>query len=102
MTKYIHKQNGKYVFEKKNKGYYGNNDLLKVIDVRDILEENDWSLFDGTYIIRGSSYDVTVDVNGKLEITLLSECDYTDHIYKQEDKYVITHDGIDYASFEKI
>lgn len=99
--RYISYTKGYGYIEKKNRGYYGNNNLLKVIDVRDILEENDWNLVDGTYDIRGNTYDVIIDADGKFKITLLNECDYADYIHKQEDKYVITHDGIDYASFEK-
>lgn len=100
--RYISKIAIYWYIEKKNKRFWGNKDLLKVIDVRDLLENNGWAFRSGEYIINGNVYEVTVDVDGKSEIEFKKESDYNQFIKQKKGKFLVESDGLQFGDYSSL
>lgn len=100
--RYISRTHDYWYIEKKNKGYYGDNNLLKVIDVRDLLENNGWAFRSEEWIINGNVYEVTVDVDGKSEIEFKKESDYEQFIKQKNGKFVVESDGRQFGDYSSL
>lgn len=101
--RYISKTNDYYYIEKKNKKYWGNKDLLEVIDVRDLLEKFNWELISGNHKINGAEYDVEIDTDGKIRnIDMINETDYRQYINLEKGFYIVSYDHSTFGSYNNI
>lgn len=78
-----------YYVEKDDEYFYSSRDLLKTIDVRDVLEEDGWNYIEGFHKVNGREYEFTFNNREEKKVELVEDVDYEEYISSVGDGYVV-------------